>query len=168
MNNQAANTPEGAGSQQSGGGETSKRGGRNNRGRNNASNRTKHKGKCVDLERFVYDDGFIDSSQDMFATTTKEIAEYIGRTYDKAGELRTGLVDLELPRLVAPTDPNPNAGVAEIERYKILLRQYMDREVKREENLQKAFALILGQCSQTVRDRLEGRPDWENIEAGQM
>ncbi|KAG7336780.1 hypothetical protein IV203_020488, partial [Nitzschia inconspicua] len=39
------------------------------------------------------------------------------------------------------------------------------KTIRREEQLQRIFALILGQCSQTLRDRLEAGPSWKKINA---
>jgi hypothetical protein len=50
-------------------------------------------GKCEEIKQFVYD---VVSSSDSFSKTTREIAEYVGRTYDEAGEFRTGMVAMEL------------------------------------------------------------------------
>ena len=49
---------------------------------------TKFKGKCESIEEHVYDVGMPRSSQDLFTSTTKEIAEYVAREYHNAGEYR--------------------------------------------------------------------------------
>ena len=46
------------------------------------------------LEDAVYDSGLPNSSQDLFTTTTKCIGEYVAKTYEHAGEFRTGLLAL--------------------------------------------------------------------------
>ena len=68
--------------------------GRRNRANNRRNNnkggqpttRSKYKGKCEDIADFVYDTGITDDSKELFKNTTREIAEYISRNYDKAGD----------------------------------------------------------------------------------
>ena len=141
---------------------------RNNRGRSNRgghpdTRRSKFKGKCEEISDFVYDTGIADDSKELFKNTTREIAEYVSRNYDKAGEFRLALIQMELPAIDEPTAPAHDAGLAVVERYKLDLRLFMDKTRYREENLGKIFPLILGQCSRTIRDRLEASPDWTEI-----
>ena len=55
------------------------------------------------------------------------------------------------------TTPDP----ADVERYKLEAKTYHDRKVSLEENLKRVFALVLGQCSQTIRDRVEASSEWK-------
>lgn len=110
------------------------------------------KGKCQDLGNNVYDTGLPNSNQDLFAITTREIAEYVAKMYDHAGEFRMGLINLELEDIQQPPAPDANAGFADTEMYKIRLKHYADKARHRETNLQRVFPLILGQCSRTIRD----------------
>ena len=48
-------------------------------------------GKCADLKSAVYD---VTAGRDTFTKTARDIAEYVGREYDDAGEFRTGMVNL--------------------------------------------------------------------------
>ena len=95
------------GSQYSGRG-GGRRGGRGGRRNNNQGNypstrsSTKFKGKCDELANHVYDIADTGENKELFATTTREIAEYVARTYDNASEFRLGLVNTELETIVAP------------------------------------------------------------------
>ena len=123
----------------------------NNRGGQPSTTRSKFKGKCEDIADFVYDTGITDDSKELFKNTTREIAEYVSRNYDKAGEFRLALIQMELPAITEPAAPAHDAGLAVVERYKLDLRMFMDKSRHREENLGKIFPLILGQCSRTIR-----------------
>ena len=89
----AANT---GGSDAATGNRGSGTGGQPGRGRRNRGNRggnrgppntrSKFKGKCEEIADFVYDTGITDDSKELFKNTTREIAEYISRNYEKAGE----------------------------------------------------------------------------------
>mmetsp|Transcript_21757 Transcript_21757/g.26245 ORF Transcript_21757/g.26245 Transcript_21757/m.26245 type:complete len:126 (-) Transcript_21757:334-711(-) len=47
--------------------------------------------------------------------------------------------------------------------WKLDMRDFRDRQKKRNKNDAKAFALILGQCSRAVRDRIEADPIWDIV-----
>ena len=74
---------------------------------------------------------------------------------------------MQLPAIDEPTAPAHDAGLAVVERYKLDLKQFMDKTRYREDNLGKIFPLILGQCSRTIRDRIEASRDWTQINAHQ-
>jgi hypothetical protein len=50
---------------------------------------------------------------DLFTKTTKEIAEYVGRSYKYGGDVRLMVENLTLPVLVAPEDPPKGASRTE-------------------------------------------------------
>jgi len=57
---------------------------RRRRGNRRSGNReVKFEGKCTEIKNSVYD---VISAKDTFAKTTREIAEYVGREFDDAGE----------------------------------------------------------------------------------
>ena len=136
---------------------------RNNRNRNKRAPREgKFVGKCADIEGFVYD---VVSSKDTFQKTTREIAEYVGRTYEDAAEFRTGMVDLDLPANTAPTRPADPNDAFEMKIWELKQREFMAKERSRARNSGRIVALLLGQCSQALRNRMEGDTDWERINA---
>ena len=132
--------------------------------RNRGSPRTpRFKGKCEELEGYVYDTGLPHSNQDLFTNTTKEIAEYVAREYDNAREFRVGLVELNLPDPEPPARPNNDANVFVVEEWKEDFKEYRAKMKAREANKGKVFPLILGQCSRTICDRIEASDDWETV-----
>ena len=135
-----------------------KRGKRNAQPRNN-----RFKGQCADLEYVTYDTTANLTNQDLYTTTTRKLGEYIARTYDRAGEFRLGMINLKLPTIDLPTSPGAKATTADIEIYKIDLREAKTRIRNREENSQRIFPLILGQCSRTIRDRMEAHQNWQQV-----
>mmetsp|Transcript_122229 Transcript_122229/g.340832 ORF Transcript_122229/g.340832 Transcript_122229/m.340832 type:complete len:124 (-) Transcript_122229:349-720(-) len=80
------------------------RGNRNRRGHNNVPRVEKFTGKCDDLKNYVYEISSSHRTTETFMRTTREIAEYIGREFDDAGDFRTGLVEMNLPALREPAD----------------------------------------------------------------
>eukprot|EP00521_Asterionellopsis_glacialis_P009862 CAMPEP_0195281132 /NCGR_PEP_ID=MMETSP0707-20130614/574_1 /TAXON_ID=33640 /ORGANISM="Asterionellopsis glacialis, Strain CCMP134" /LENGTH=311 /DNA_ID=CAMNT_0040339981 /DNA_START=103 /DNA_END=1035 /DNA_ORIENTATION=- len=139
---------------------------RNNRRRNrhprNTNRSNRYEGKCEPIKRSVYDVTAGTNSTDLFANTTKAIAEYIATEYDDAGEYRNGLVELNLPTLTKPEDVDVS-DTLNFEIWKLDMRDFRDKSKKRVKNNAKAFALILGQCSRAVRDRVEASSEWNDI-----
>jgi hypothetical protein len=89
------------------------------------------------------------SGKDTFAKTTREIAEYVGREFDNAGEFRTGMVEMSLPTLVEPAPPDAN-DIISFERWKIAMRTYEKKMEARIRNSHRVYALLIGQCSQAL------------------
>ena len=145
------------------------RGGQQNRGTGGAANsgqNNRFKGACEELKDHVYDAGAIAENQDLFTNTTEAIAEYVAKHYEAAGEFRLGLVKMELDDIDAPSPPvGKSPTLAEVEMYKLDLKEYKYKVSHRDRNMQKIFPLILGQCSDTIRDRLKGAPEWKEINA---
>ena len=95
--------------------------------------------------------------------TTRSIAECVGRSYDDASDFRTGMVNLELLGVDAPKDPPDDAGAVRLKLWKLARRWYeLALENRRKVN-GRAYALVLGQCSQAVRNCLEAHADWNTI-----
>ena len=95
--------------------------------------------------------------------TTRSIAEYVGRSYDDASDFRTGMVNLELPAVEAPDNPADDAGAVRLELWKLARRRYEVALENRRKVNGRAYALVLGQCSQAVRNRIEAHADWSTI-----
>ena len=136
---------------------------RRNRGRRTGVQQTSFTGVCEDLKDHVYDTGVGRNNAEIFSKTTKAIAEYVAREYTAAGEFRNGLPDMTLPTLVAPTPPGTTATVVELKIWEMDFKEYRKRMEEREKNMEKTYALILGQCSKTIRDRIEAHEQWESV-----
>ena len=93
---------------------------------------------------------------------TKEIAEYAAREYTDARDFGSGLVNLTLPTLTPPQRPDPTDLLA-LEEFRIDFKLFKEKERSHKANTKKVFFLVLGQCSQSVRDWLEGSPTWGTI-----
>ena len=87
---------------------------RNRSSANNArrNNRPKFEGREPSLKGFIYD-ATREWNPDQFIKTTKEIVNYIGRTYTKyPAEFTQAIRDLELADPTAPDNPDPADAVA--------------------------------------------------------
>ena len=116
--------------------------------------RTRHsqrfKGNSHDLEGYIFDCS--DNKQaDIFVHNMKRIAEYVGTEYRKGGNIRSTIeqnVIFAIPMPLAPSGTNH-----ELER--MILTKKVDAYVKRDsildENIQKAYSLMLGQCTELLK-----------------
>jgi hypothetical protein len=136
--------------------------GKHNRNKNkNAQVRAnKFKGDCEALETkgAVYVIGSQDYNQ-----TTRSIAEYIAKTYQNAKDFRNGLVERVFPAIEPPDRPQDTNNIFEVEDWKLARRRWFEKTKEREENMGRAFPLILGQCEKPLQDRMMANSDWEDI-----
>ena len=131
-----------------------RRGRRNDgyRQRNPRSRILSYQGKIDDLRTSVYDVSPIGSGgMDSFHGTTKEIGEYIARTYKGGGEFIQAFnpSDLGFAPIDNPTAPGDNATMEEVEIWKLMFKSQHVRREAREELKKQAYAIVLGQCSQS-------------------
>ena len=136
------------------------------RGQPQDQNRTiKFDGRCEELTGHVYDYVNPRKAADQYAKTTREICEYIGCTYTYSEDTKIALETLTRPTLAMPQDPAEDTTQTARKIWEEWIKQYMRREDTLAQNLKSAYALIYGQCSNTLCVKLESRPDYEGIKA---
>ena len=93
----------------------------------------------------------------------KQIAEYVGTEYRNGGDIRSTIehnVRFAIPMPLAPSGTND-----EVE--KMILTKKVDAYVKRDsildENIQKAYSLMLGQCTELLKSKLKTTTDWMTV-----
>ncbi len=138
------------------------------------------RGECEALGHHVYI--MNDPRQaDKYGKTTEAICNYIASKWDHGQDVATALSmgwefdhDKHKPDIKdyitvatgkkAPKDPKLD-DMDDIE--KLLLqsdiKQYTNRVYKYNDNMNKAFALIWGQCTLTVKNKIETRKDWKTL-----
>jgi hypothetical protein len=144
------------------GGDAASRGGqrRGNKNRSGANQvEPKFEGKRSEIKSPVYD---VISGKDTLAKTTREIAEYVGREFDDAGEFRTGMVEMRLPALTEPAPPVDGTPI-NFELWKMTRRTFEKQTEARRRNSSCVYALIIGQCSQALCNRMEANERWSRI-----
>ena len=128
---------------------------------------TRFQGHIEALQHHVYDLHPIRTGADIFANTTREIARYIACTYKGGGEF-IQVMDPETLTFEELDDPHnniPDEGQqALMEIWKGDLWLYNDRIKDQMEAAKQAYAVVLGQCSQPVRDRLTASEAWQGIQ----
>ena len=102
----------------------------------------------------------------LFNKVTREIAEFAGREYMDAGDFRIAMEELE-PVVLKKPEWKPadekNPTLPEQEEYKLKFKEYYAKKVKNESISKRIYALILGQCSPAMKDRMEATPGYASI-----
>jgi hypothetical protein len=118
---------------------------------------TKFDGRCEELTGHTYDVISLGASADRFTRTTEEIIGYLDKTYKHGADVSTSLQNLATEVIPKPTDPVTTGADAETNKeiWKQEVRVCVSRKAELKENLQKAYALIWGQCSDALRAKIE-------------
>ena len=92
---------------------------------------------------------------DMFTKTTKEVAEYAGRKLKYSADIRKAIEDLETPIIAEPTDPALPATMTQRRIWEKGVDEHMRRLSMLRQDLETMYSVILGQCTDAMRARLE-------------
>ena len=132
----------------------------------------KSTGACEDLKDNVFILAADGKATDRFVKTWKAIKLYIQATFSNGQDVYDALEAMEpkdLTRFLPVEPEREDAGETEHQKYvkKTILdhkiKEYVRRETDYNNNMNKAYALILGQCTPAVKVKLEHRADWEDI-----
>ena len=101
----------------------------------------------------------------LFDKTTQEVAEFVSQTIKGGGEFITAMDPdaLGFQPLDDPVFPDNDADELEIEWWKLCIHWTDERRAVRDEVTRRVFAIIKGQCSPTVVDRIKASHDWNTI-----
>ena len=115
-----------------------------------------------DLKQHVFD---LSTKGDVYAKRWKKIKEYIGKNFQEGADILQSLENKEQIQLVKPTlseDADPDDPVE-----KIILQEEVKLYIKRarllKTNINKAYSLIIGQCTDTLIAKLEERSDFGKV-----
>jgi hypothetical protein len=122
----------------------------------------KFEGKCADLKGHIYDCSDVRQS-DQYTKTTKEIAEYVGRTYTYGGDARLAVETLTLPTLTAPTDPPENANRTDTRIWEKTVDEHVKQRSYLAENMKTLYSLVWGQCTDIMRQKLEAHESFAGV-----
>lgn len=92
---------------------------------------------------------------DQFIKTTKEIAEFVGRTYKYGGDIRLSVETLTIPIMTPPLDYEEGAGRTAIRIWEKSVDEHVRRMSQLTENIKTLYSLVWGQCSDVVRQKAE-------------
>jgi hypothetical protein len=130
-------------------------------------NKDKFKGKCKDLEGFVFDANRYNQA-DEFMKTLNEIIDYVGANYENGDDVRAAIEVGTKPEISKPVKPEARGGkIDETDEliWKCEIDCYVRRKATLDSNLRKAFSLVWGQCTDIMREKLEALPNFANIKS---
>ena len=123
---------------------------------------TKFKGNIPKLEGFIFDCS--DNKQaDRYVTSMKRIAEHVGTNYHNGGDICSTSEQgrrFNIPKPISPSTTNNEV-------YKMILTKkvnsYVTRDRILDENIQKGYSLVLGQCTELLKSKLKTTSNWDII-----
>jgi hypothetical protein len=122
----------------------------------------KFEGKCDERKGLIFDCS--DSRQaDVFVKTTREIPEYVGRSYRYGSDTRLAIENLVLSVLDMPVDPPTDATKIQTRIWEKKVDEYVKRETNLQENRKTLYSLVWGQCTYVIRARLEALETHRNM-----
>jgi hypothetical protein len=145
--------------------------------KHNKKNRDKHRGKsvaflpsafmgkCEEIKAHVFDVTPGKNGFDVFAKITREIEEYMARNVKESREFRVALdpENLGFSIIAPPPDPRNVHNPMEIKRWEIAFRTFTNATERRAKAMGQGFAIILGQCSPTIVDRIKSNAVYNKI-----
>ena len=122
----------------------------------------KFEGKCADLKGHIYDCSDVRQS-DQYTKTTKEIAEYVGRTYTYGDDARLAVETLALSTLAKPTDPPADANRTDTRIWEKTVDEHVKQRLRLDENMKTLYSLVWGQCTDIMRQKLEAHESFAGV-----
>ncbi len=119
------------------------------------------RGEVAKLGSNVYTYGCRDQGN-WYVKTTEAIAGYVGREYGR--EMRMLVADNTETTFVEPTEPKDGGTNFGMEKYKKELSRYYNKVDKYEERKAQVFAIIKGQCSLVMKNKVESVADYKTWE----
>ena len=120
-------------------------------------------GTVPSLKAYIFDVAY--GKGDSFNTNLKKTAEYISVKVPNGGYMMNVLNprDIGFDTIIRPKDPSVNATPVEMEIWKTSFRNYNDQVKERKKVTEASYAILIGQCTDALRDTMETYPSFENI-----
>jgi hypothetical protein len=122
-------------------------------------------GKCEETKAHVFNMTPGKNGFDVFAKTTRKIGEYMARNVKDCREFCVALdpENLGFNIIAPPPDPRHVHNPMEIKRWEIAFRHFTDAIERHTKAMGQGFAIILGQCSPTIVDRIKSNALYNEI-----
>ena len=139
----------------------------NRRYNRNERNKTKFNGANESLNGNIFDFGS-HGHREMYSKTMKAINNYIGQTFDNPGDIQTTIEQMEKYEIPMPLEPDNYGTEDENKTEALIFEKQINRYILREEllnnNITKVFSLVWGQCTDTLKAKLESTNNWKDIQ----
>jgi hypothetical protein len=101
-------------------------------------------------------------------TNIKRIANYLGAEYKQGGDICSTIENKIALTIPVPHEPALIGNATELlVSQKLIFKgqidQYICREAILQENMQRAYSLVLGQCTELLRAKLKQSSDWAQV-----
>jgi hypothetical protein len=125
--------------------------------------KTTFEGRSDDLKGYIYDCTNVAKAADMYTKTTREIAEYIGRTIKYSADVVKGIETLTEPTIPEPEELPATATTA-YEQCK--WDKWVDKMIEHEYRLKdinsRAYSIVWGQCSDALREKIKAHKGYKS------
>jgi len=127
---------------------------------------SRFKGNCSSLEGQIFNCSDYQQA-DKYQTTVKRISEYVGSEFKHGGDMRSSIVNqtkIVVPLPMSPTVVDPLVPTVPEQLLLMIFKGEVDAWIKRrailDDNIQKAYSLILGQCTDLLQSKLKQQSQW--------
>ena len=125
----------------------------------NRNHQTKFEGREPSLMGYIYDSTG-ERNPDQYIRTTKEIVNYVGRTYTKfTHEFTNAVMTLELDDPVTPPNPDPTNQL-QFELWKLDIKEHRTKIQEYSKFRAGLYNVVIGQCTESLQDKLKSHQDF--------
>jgi hypothetical protein len=129
----------------------------------------KFRGNCTNLQGQIFDCSDYKQA-DTFVNTLKRFSEYVGAEYKHGGDIRSSIiheVKISIPIPPAPPIADPEAPTSSEQVTRMIVKGELEAYIKRkamlDDNIQKTYSLVIGQCTDLLQSKLKQQAQWANI-----
>ena len=119
-------------------------------------------GKCDDLKGHIYDCANASKAADMYTKTTREIAEYIGRTIKYSAAVVKGIETLTKPTIPMPEALPDTATAYEKKIWDKRVDKAIEEEYRLKDITSRGYAIVWGQCSDALREKIKAHKEYHD------
>jgi len=117
---------------------------------------TKFEGREEKLDGYIYDARDYKKA-DLYIRTTNEIADHVGQNYTNCADTREAILKMEILVFALPPPLAQGANSSEKRKWEKKIDGIIKREDVLESNMKMLFYLVWGQCSDSVRAKMEAQ-----------
>jgi hypothetical protein len=123
---------------------------------------SKFEGRHDALKGHVYDLG--KGQSDTFIKTSREITDYMGRTYEKSGDICESISnEFTMIDIADIEEPDDVGNLIALEQWKFNFKERELRVRRLHDQNKTLYAIVWSQCSDAMRDKVQSQPDFANI-----
>jgi hypothetical protein len=116
-----------------------------------------------ELRGYYYVYGRPDQTQ-VFRKTTEKIADYVAQNYKSGKEIYRLITYGVETTYKDPDDPGKDATPAQVKAYGLLFASAREDRLQYHNDKFKTFRLLMGQCSPTMKQRIQATPEYKTWE----